>query len=411
MLHVRTAQTRLEDLLHDTILYALKRRLPSVTTVAALRLVETRGSDSSLRNEDDLITVVPAVGDRVAYRWHPASTATDNGTSRIRPADVPASQPGRWHSWSSAVRFAPIVNGNSYTLDQLPYQDSARQPLEQVLVLDKKMTEEEILAHIFVQTPTVVIVADDDDPEDAELDTGFEWNSTFRFTITVVVQNLRDRREAAQGSDVAADPFPGGNTIDGMIWELLAGAGAGRLSEEEDGIQNVLPSSGANEESSLDQRLVLRKREYKIRALLTSPQAPNETGDAEEIAAQAQMTDLGDQEELDLDNLVTSGCSVPLGSGLTKPVAAGTALIDGEEVTYAGELHTFDPDTDTYRDLTPDGAMTFIAVEIDDPTPDLTEGALRVGMTRTDGSGVLADRFLCATKVNYGPAYTTELEE
>lgn len=399
MLHVRLAQNALENLIRDTIVRALKRRLPTVASVAELRAVATRGSSSSVRTDDDLITIVTGLGAISSWRWSQTSTATDNGTSIIKPNDVAAN--GRWLAWSTAIRFAPVVHGDSYTLDQLPYRTDALQPLQAVIVLDKDMTTEELLNLVFGQTPAVVIAAEGDTPDELTQDSGHRWSEEFRFTISVISENLRDRREDAQGSAVAVDPFPGANTIDGMIWELLSGTGDGRLTEEIDSIRDVRPGKAENWNSDLAERLVIRSREWTILATLENPQAPNETGAADEIAAQAEMTDLGTQTELDLDNLVTGGLSIALSVGLVKPVAAGTALIDGVEVTYAGELHTYGASVDTYRDLNAAGTMIFTETTVDGPPPDLAAGALRIAVTTTDGSGIVDDRWIATRKIPY----------
>jgi hypothetical protein len=409
VLNVRYAQTTLENLLRETIELAFKRRLPTVASIAALRAVATQGASGSQRTADDIITVVTTTPTTSAYRWIPTSAHADDGAAWVKPADVQAGQVGRWSLWTSPIRYVPVVDGPDYTLDQLPFQDSKNQPLQQVILLDESMSPEDIAALVLGQVPACVIVPDDDDPEATDLNSGWRWRDTFNFTISVICENRRNRREAAMGSDVDADPYPGANEIDGMIWELLAGAGAGRLNEVVDAIVDVQPSTGTNWSSELGQRRVFRSRKYRVIATLSNPAGSNDAGPLQKILAQQQFAQTSSALVADTANLVTAGCDVPLGVGLTKPVHAGTALIDSAAITYAGELATFPTSSDTYRDLNEDGTMTFTSVAIDGAPPDLASGAMRVGCTRTDGSGVLSDVFLCAVKTNYGNPLETDL--
>lgn len=409
MLHVRTAQTTLENILRDAITQAFRRRLPPVASIAALRLVGTQGaSGDSTRTHEDLISVVAGGSTpNVAYRWLESSTDADDGAETIQPADRAPGLPGRWRLWSTPLRYSPDVSSpgdlDSYTLDALPYFDEQHMPLQRVIVLDKRLEVDEMLELALAQMPCVFITADGDDDSDLTLQSGYRWKNTYRFTITVVASNLRDGNEATQGSSVAADPFPGANTIDGMIWELIGGT---TLFDVEESILNVWPTRGDNYDTALNgQRAVLRERMWSVLAVVEKPQAPNEAGPIQEITGQAHLADLGEQEEFDPANVVTLGLRVPLGTGLTKQVAAGTCEIDGQLVSFAGELRTFGASVDTYRDLNGNGTMTYTAVPYDEIPPAPATGALRIAVTRTDGAGVVSDTMLSSSFVPYGPQF------
>ena len=407
MLDVRTAQTDLENAIRDTILYAMGRRIAQVATVADLRLVPTQGETTTALHNDHLITVAtPAT----AYRWSQESVAADNGTTVIKPDDVIGGT-GRWKSWTSSLRFSPVVGGVAYYLHEL-----TTGPLQRVIILDKSMTEEEINALVFAQVPAVVIEATDDDPEDATQETGHRWLTDYHFTISVIAQNLRDRREAAQGPGVTADIDPGANSIDGFIKALISGTG---LHAVIDGIRNVQIGRGHNWLSEYGQRRVIRSRVFTFQVTEENPNAPGDYGAEEEVVYQPQLTDLGQlpvqtgvcdtppppppPPYFDPDNFCISGITVPTGVGFTKPVAAGQAILDGAAVVYAGELHTFGSQADTYRDLLPNGTLVFVEVTAQGEAPPLTPTAMRIGVTRTNGSGVVDDRYIVATKFDYGP--------
>jgi hypothetical protein len=381
MLDLRTAQTELEDAIRDAILYALGRRLPVVADAAALRLLVTQGSSGCALTDDALI-LCTALG---SFRWSNASTAADDGTTVIKPADVPGA--GRWLLWTSPLRIALAVGGDSCYLHEL-----ASGPLASVQTLDKAFSDDEVMQLVQGQTPAVLIEANDDEPTAATGDEGRLWFVRYTFTVSVVAQNLRPRRQAAQ------DPGVGANAIDGWIASLLGGT---QLAQAVEGVRDVKLGKGMNWISDLMQRRVIRERTYSVLATVENPQAPNEIGPAAEVAQQSQMTDLGDQDVFDPRNFIASGLDVRCGAGLVQTVRAGSAVVGGAAVTYAGELHTFGASTDTYRDLGDDGTLHFIEVASGEPAPALTAGALRIARTTTDGSGVVDDHSIAATYTPY----------
>ncbi len=397
-LDVRTAQTDLESALKDTVLYALGRRLTAVASVSALRAVPTRGEIASVRSDDDLINIVVAGLVTTAYRWSSTSTAADTGTDVIKPDD--GTGYGRWLSWTSSIRFAPTVGGTSKYLHQ-----TLTGPLERVIVLDRDMERDEMMNLLSGAVPAVLIDARGDNPDVMTYLSGHRWDVDYEFVIYIVAKNLRDHREAAQGSAISGDVTYGANGLDGVIWSLISGTG---LFSVLDGIRNVEPGRGANWVSKMAQRHVIRSRDYTIQATVENPAASNDYGAAEEVDSQATMTDLGDQDEYTATDYVTAGIDVALGAGLTKTIRSGTAVIDSADVIYAGELTTLSASSDTYRDLLPDGTMTFVSVGTDQAEPAVTATALRVGVTRTDGSGVISDRFIAERRTAYmNPRYTS----
>ncbi len=401
-LDVRTAQTTLENLLRDTILYALGARLPQVASVAALRAITTMGANSTSRTDDDLVTV--AGSPATAYRWSQVSQAADNGTTVIKPTDAGIS--GRWLAWTSRLRFSPTVGADSVTLDQI-----ISGPLARVIVLDKSMTEDEVAALLTGQVPAVTIEAAGDSPSEGQQNTGMRWLTDYEFNISVLAENLRDRREAAQGTTVPNDSTYGANTIDGLLKALLCSTQLDAALAD-NGIRDVRIGHAHNWISDLGQRRTIRSRAYTVAVTELFPNAPNEVGAAEGADAQAQMTT--PNEALDApttaSDFIVGGMLVTQDIGLTQSVSAGSAQIDGVTVDYAGGLVVFTAYSDTYRDLLPDGTMTFVTVSATTDPPAVTATALRIGVCRTNGGGVILDRYLAATKQNYMNRFVHNLD-
>jgi len=390
MLHIREAQTLLENLLRDVILQALGERMAAVDSVEALRLVATRAESGSQRNDDDIIPIVEDDAVTASYRWSSGSTADDDGAAVIKPTDV-SSGPGRWLMWTSGVRFAPTVGGNSKYLHEIETG-----PVRRVIVLDRALSDAEEKELLYGITPAVVIEATEDDPEDLDLNVGARWLNNYTFTIQVISQNLRDRREAAQGDE---DEI-GANAIDGAIRALVAG---NALTPAQSEIRAIRSGRAFNSVSASGQRRVIRQRSYIVQVTEENPAAPNDTVSAAEVDLQSEMTDLNDQPApFDMDNHVITGMAVNFGAGLSKTVSEGIAILDGDEVAYEGELHSFTANTKTFRDLNSDGTMTFVEADLLDADPPVTDGAMRIGVTLTDNDGVVDDRFIAAIRTPYG---------
>jgi hypothetical protein len=397
---VRTAQTQLENLLKDTILMALSLWVPQQPTIAALRAFPSRGASELTTFNDDTFISVATAPTQTAFRWSQLSTATDDGATVIQPSDVPAGANGRWLAWSSPLRFSPVVGGNAYTLDQL-----AGGPLKKVIVLDQEMSDEEVTALLTGVQPAVFIEAHGDRPLDATENAGHRWLTEFEFTISILAQNLRPRREAAQGS--AVDVTLGANDIDGFLQALLCGT---QLSAVEISIRNAKVGRGKNWKSKLAERRVVRSRDYLIQATTEFPNAPNDLGAITDLIVQPQLASLDSNDDsFDSSNYLTAGMGCATASGLSQPVAAGTAIIAGNSVTYAGQTETFGAYMDTYRDLLPSGSMVFVAVSNSAPAPAVTATALRIGFCRTNGVGVTDDVILAATLSNYGSPVDIQL--
>lgn len=391
MLDVRVAQTTLENTLKDTVLFALRHRLPAVATVAALRAFPTAGATGTMRDDDELINVVVGGVVSAAYRWNTTSLAADDGASVVKPTDVTGA--GRWLRWTSALRLAPVVGGPSYYLHEL-----LDGPLERVIVLDKAADKNEMTELLNSNPPAVAIDSHGDDPDDYTQVTGHRYNTRFQFTVYVVSENLRDQRQAAQGSAISGDTALGANSIDGLIWSLLGGT---QLHAVVDGIRNIEVGHGGNWVSELAQRRVIRSREYDVLATVENPPASNDAGAAQEVDTQQRMTDLGTNDAFDATNYIVDGIDVSVGAGFVRTVRAGTATIAGNTVAFAGELKNFAANSDIYRDLLPNGTMTYVVVGLEQEEPAVTATALRIGKTRTDGSGVVDDAITAERRQAY----------
>ncbi len=395
MLDLREAQDLVEDALRDAVLYALGERAVAATSVAALRAFVTQGAAGSAMHDDKLASLT-VTSVTTGYRWNSQSVAADNGTTVVKPDDVSAN--GRWLQYTSPLRISLAPGEDSHYLHEL-----TSGVLKRVILLDRNMDDSEVATLIFGQVPSVIIEATDDTPSDLTQATGHRWDTQYHFTVSTITQNLRDRRQAAQGSTFSGETTLGANKIDALIQTLLGGA---QLYNVLDGVRNIQVGRGYNWVSDQAQRRVVRGRAFTVLATVENPAAPNDAGAADQINAQAELASLGDDTtsvwDEDDEDRVTGGLDVGLGVGLSRMVRAGTAVLDGEDVVFAGELKTFTANTLTYRDLNPDGTMTYVEGGITEAEPAVTADAFRVGVTQTDDNGITADCITARSLVPYG---------
>jgi hypothetical protein len=212
---------------------------------------------------------------------------------------------------------------------------------------------------------------------------------------------------------VSADPDPGAYAVDGFIRALISGV---NLAPALDALHDVKPGRAEIWSSEFAERAIVYSRLYDVIVNEELLNAPNEYGPIQDLTAQAHLATSAPipQAQLqttvpltpvvaDPNNYLVSGIAVayPL-SGLTQAVTAGSAVIAGATVTYAGQNVTFTAWSDTYRDLNPNGTLTLITVANDAPQPALTLNALRIGVTRTNGTGVVADVLLAEQFTTFG---------
>jgi len=399
-LDTRLAENTLEDAIHDAILYSLGRRLPPVASIAALRALPSIGPGGTSQFDDDFLICISG-SPVLSFRWHGSSTATDDGSSVVQPSDV-VGLPGRWLAWTSVLRFSPVVGDNDTTLDQL-----TSGTVQRVLVLDKDMSEQDMLNLIAADIPAVFIVAEGDRPADATLMTGHRWLTAYDFTIMIVEQNLRGDRRAAQGSDIANDPNPGANALDGHIKTILSGT---NLTHVVGGIRTVQLGPAKNWVSVGGQRRVVRQRDYVVIVSEEFPNAPNDIVAADEVDVTQEMAAPAADDTVDTANYVVAGCLVPLPPvNLSCTVAAGQAVIGGVVVNYAGGSHVFPAWSDVYHDLAPGGVMTFTAVGRDLNPPAVAPGSLRIGVSRTNGVQVFASVYVAMQRTPYSGPWVIDL--
>jgi hypothetical protein len=391
----RGATKRIEDVIRTAIVLALRKRTYTVASIAALRAITSVGASGSQAITDWTLTAVTGSG---LYRWSTFSTATDDGTSVIKPTD--AGTAGRWIAVENPGGMSTplMLRGTDVT-------DIASGYLKQVALYEGERTDDELEGRIFAQRPCVVLEFVGATKERIGTQPGALSHRCYNFQLWIVDNNARGDLTAHRGSEVAAElaVSPGAYNIAADLEDLLDGATGEQLGEVAIGYS----FTGAT--TLIDKQLADRGRiilQVELGVWATTGKQDNDAVDFESIRGQLKTAIVRPPgEDVDPDNVIVEGLNVTMGIGLTRSPASGSAKIDGTLVEYTATPHTFAAFTDTYRDLASDGTLTFTEVAIGADAPDQADGTLRVGYTRTDAVGVDSDVLLAPTLRNLGSTF------
>ena len=368
--------------LEQALRYAFLVRLGPVANLAALR--------TAFQTQWDRALCFVTAENRI-YEWIPFSTLPDDNLTVIAP-DI--TKPGRWIRVETTLTYGPN--------DNAPLINKATGFIRTVEVWDGSSAAEDKQQQIFARSPALLIEWSGDNPEVMSQYSGSVYRNEHTIDIGIVTECLRRAPSAAFGSPVAAEKAndPGIFDLIGLLRWFLAGS-----KLDTSGIDFV--EIGASEVTTdlLAERWFLGSLRITVR---TSFSIDDEDLEALTGNVQPKLTNFPAEEiEFDPSNWVSSGLEVVggAGPGLTRTISAGLAFVAGATVTYAGETKTFTANSDTYRDLLPNGTIQFIWVPIGEKAPPIPAGALRIAITRTGAAGVIEDFWLCGRSVDFGSSF------
>lgn len=369
---LRTARTTIENAIIDTIWFALGRR-QAVADLSALRALPSAALPLSV------LRFVTAVG--YAFVWRRYETTADDGATVIQPADVGAGKPGRWVKTTSTAPTGYLARCELFN--------------------DSGGDDEVLLQRLFGQVPAIVLTFQGAKHDPMSMQPGALYKYTADFTLAAISISERGDQDAArQGSPVASEAAndPGTSAMIGDAKQILAGEDLNIFDLMRVELGDERPISVA----------LAERRAYEELDLVVTATVAKDDADVTPLAdpfafnAQMRLADAPGGTAYDPDNSVNGG-RVPLGDGLTKTIPAFTAVIGGVTVAVPATPRTFGPSVATYRDLRADGTYLFLEAAVDAPAPAVSYGALRVGVTVTDSTGVREDALLCSALENFGP--------
>ena len=407
-LTLQSGRSVLENSIVNTLLLALGVRNWTVADIPSLRGIATlspSGSGESLRDVNDLAFVSSIAPSGITYQWNPTATNGDDAVNFIKPTDLAAGLPGRWALTASSVPSGYLKRCQLY---------------------NDESTDEAMVERIFALQPAILVSFESATHTPKSKVPGALYWYEAHFNILVIATDMRGAQAARQGSAIGTEAVsnPGTAAMLGDVKAQLAGydLGLNDVAYIEIGDETPVAQYAA-------QRRFVEELKITVYATLTNAgAAPTALGDPYEFNLQEELA--GNPSQLaapplvllgptpppspsgnnpfDANNYVSSGVQCPLGDGLTQTIAAGSAYLAGVLVSPAATAHTFTANKATYRDLNPNGTYTFIETAIGVNPPPITLGALRVGVTITDASGVRVDQFLCDSLVSFGPMNKVE---
>lgn len=375
-LEIRTAQVQIETAILEALRLAYFYRYPEAQTLS-----ELVGRDAFKLLAGSL-TFVATEG--VCYRWEPASLLPVLPPYVVAPSTLGDGGNGRWIRESSSLTL-----GHDF-----------RRPLHTVRTGYAKYVglyqgeDDEMLERIYGQAPAFLLEWVRNDLESVGMRHGSLYEFDLSFVVHCLSRNLRDGADALVGSDVPADsgtaPAPGLARMLGDVQYLLAGSRLGL----EPGVKHAsIDGSAQIVETDLAQRWFRAELPLTVRASVHL--IDEDLFEDPEVWIARKDAGTAGQEPIDLSNYVAEGLRFVSAPGLTGTPSPGVAYVGGQLVISTPPPHTFPASSDSYRDLRPDGSLVYRSVPNGSEAPPVTQGAMRIGVTVTDQSRIIADQYLC----------------
>ena len=381
-LDIRTCVTQVTQALLETLDLAYRYRHLPLSTVEELQALPTQPLvDRTLR----FVTA-----ENACYRFLLYSKLSPAPKKVIQPQDRSqggSAQNGRWVKLQSTVTLGP---------NRLKPLHQIQTGYAQVVQRFQGESSEE-MEKIFAKRPAFLVEWQSDDLKTKSTVPGSLYDVNLQYTIHAISTNLRPGTEALEGSQVGMETDPGLDRMIGDVRYLLAGCDLGIYP----GVKYCdIQGSAKIVEQDLSQRVFVAEIPIVVRASVH--RADEDLLPLGELNLQLQMANTHGQDDFDSRNYVQKGYRINWGGGFTETPAPGMAYVDGTLVASSPGPYTFEPNQDTYRDLGQDGVLHYTPVDLDAEPPPKELGILRVGVTRTDGSGITYDAILCSTLEDVG---------
>lgn len=371
---VETLIADAELALVSLIRYGLTKRY-TVANVAALAAMQP-----SVLSDHALAYVTASAK---VFEWLQTSTATANGTTIVATTAQPSR--GRWVVVDTSWTYGAGVNLASKASGYLLYCDAYSDAGDADQLVDVTL----------LNVPAVLVTFEGSSPSSLSNLPGTYYRDDLSFSIIVLTSNLSGGVTATQGSPITGDATGAYRVIGDLRRLITSNTRNLAIFVERAEIGDV-----RREFADLERRVECHSMKVTLR---TSWNIEDE--DLVDVAIQGQPQLVGPAKPFDAQNYVSTGCTIDDGTGLSRILAAGTAVIGGAVVASPSGAVVFAPDSDVYRDLDSDGTWHLTDVPVGSDAPALVDGRLRVAFTRTSSSDVIADVQLCSFATDFGDAF------
>ena len=349
----------------------------TVADLAALAALDvTRYTDADLVYVTDQTRV---------YQLSLLSGAAHSSPDVIAPGTASTKYPrARWLRVTSAATYGP--NGGA------PLHARSQGILRNVALYAGEGGAAAQLVACMAALPSLMI--DQDGEQVQPLSAGYPgslYRVELRYAAMVFTSNLRGAPDSI--TDDASPAY-----IIGQIRKVLAGMSGDALGLE--GLDRIEISDAQLVDEGEAERSYVYAMALTVLCFVTNP---DEDLTALVINAQPELTDAPGK--FDVLNFVARGYYVEPVASLTATMVSGVATIAGSAVASSPAAHTFTASRDTYCDLASDGSVTYSEVYTDHAAPSQTDSTLRLGVARTDDTGVVSWRALCSYSQTFRTAY------
>lgn len=368
--------TVVERALHRALKLAFLKRFPAVADLTALAAAQlTAVVDGGL---------LYVTAESNLYEWAASSQATPDGVNVVAMAG--RTLPGRWLRVVSPLTWGPNANA---PLTQRTAGYCLAVELYEGEGLDAQ------LERVFGKAPSMLLQWTGDSPQRRDGRPGRLYWNKLQFVLYIAARNYRSAPAAQVGDDFGS---LGVMDMVGDARYFLAG-----LDNLDSDVEYVETGDANIEAEDMAERVFIMSLGITVKVSLTIPDEDlwNFSSRLQpKITNSAQDSTQGIFDRL---NYVAQGYTLAVGPGFTRSYAAGIAMLAGAAIASTPADANLSASRDTYRDLNPDGTITYSAVANGAAPPAQAAGTLRVARTVTDSSGIVSDDILCSSSFNYGP--------
>lgn len=388
-LTLQNQRTLIEQQILGTLRLCFLRR-QTVADVTALQALDvSAGFDGAL-------CYVTSVG--LVYELRMFSGATQNLPTIVQPTTAPTGHAGaRWIQSTSQVNEGPNHNA--------PLRSKQTGYCRVVDLFRGQGATDEAMLALLETKPSMLLVRSPSPPQPASSGyPGSYYEFTHLYDVWCASQNDRGAPYSVWDDPVTADP--GVNTMIGQVEHLFAGL-QGSVPQEPRGNLGLKGLLWCEIGTSTDladdqfQHIFLTSTQIKVYCRFPSRDEDLVTLPPATFNVEDRLAMTGASPGFDVNNYVRQGYMFPPQGPLTVTYPASVAVVAGAPIMSTPASHTFGAAVLTYRDLNPDGTFTYLATVFGVPPPPVTTGALRVGVTTTDGSSIVNDRILCSTSLAF----------
>lgn len=372
--------TVVERALHKALRLAFLKRFPAVadlTTLAAAQMTAVvDGGLLYVTAEDN------------CFEWSASSTVTPDGVNVIGMTG--RTLPGRWLRVVSSLTWGP--NASAPLTKRTAGYCLAVELYEGEKGLDAQ------LERVFGKAPSMLLQWTGDSPQRRDGRPGRVYWNKLQFVLYIAARNYRSAPAAQVGDDFGSI---GVMDMVGDARYFLAG-----LDNLDSDVEYVEIGDASIEAEDMAERVFIMSLGVTVKVSLTIPDEdlwsfssrlqPKITNSAQDSA----------QGIFDRLNYIAQGYTLAVGPGFARSYAAGVAMLAGTAIASTPADANLSASKDTYRDLNPDGTITYSAVDNGAAPPALTSGALRIARTVTDSAGIVSDDILCSSSFSWGPELT-----